>query len=130
MIPQFTQVILFTGPDGRAGWREEQIPLDQGSETSRLSAVTASSGYQLRQSPVGFASKTHCTGAPQWVFILQGKMEIGLPDGSSRVFGAGEHFYSADVLPEGATFDAAVHGHWSRNAADEPLVTLFVKSQA
>jgi hypothetical protein len=127
MIPQFTQVILITGPDGRARWRDELIPLDQGSETSRLSALRDSGGYQLRESPVGFASKTHCTGSPQWVFILQGKMQIGLPDGSSRVFSAGEHFYSADVLPEGATFDPEVNGHWSKNAADEPLVTLFVR---
>jgi hypothetical protein len=34
-------------------------------------------------------------------------MEIGLQDGSSRIFGPGEHFYSADTLPAGARFDAA-----------------------
>jgi hypothetical protein len=54
-------------------------------------------------------------------------MEIGLQDGSSRVFGPGGHFYSADTLPEGATFDPAVHGHWSRQVGPEPLVTLFVR---
>ena len=52
---------------------------------------------------------------------------IGLSDGTSRVFAAGEHFYSADRLPEGATFDAAIHGHWSRQVDHAPLVTLFVK---
>ena len=54
-------------------------------------------------------------------------MEIGLQDGSSRVFAPGEHFYSADVLPAGATFDPALHGHWSRQVGGEPLVTLFVR---
>ena len=54
-------------------------------------------------------------------------MRIGLPDGSSRVFGPGEHFYSADLLPEGATFDPTRHGHWSAQEGDLPLVTLFVK---
>jgi hypothetical protein len=54
-------------------------------------------------------------------------MEIGLPDGSSRVFRAGEHFYSADTLPEGIEFDPKIHGHWSRQVGDEPLVTAFVK---
>jgi hypothetical protein len=92
-----------------------------------LSPLHPSGGYQLRESPVGFSSSQHCTGAPQWVFILQGQMEIGLADGSTRVFGPGQHFYSADVLPEGAEFDPKVHGHWSRNLADEPLVTLFVR---
>jgi uncharacterized cupin superfamily protein len=61
------------------------------------------------------------------VFILQGHMEIGLQDGSSRVFSAGDHFYSADLLPPGATFDSAVHGHWSRQLGQAPLVTLFVR---
>ena len=107
---------------------EEALPLDQGTPAARLSAVLAASGLQLRESPVGFRSEFHCTGAPQWLFVLRGRMEIGLQDGTSRVFGPGEHFYSADTLPEGATFDPALHGHWSRQLGDEPLVTAFVKA--
>jgi len=126
-MAQFTQVILFTDTDGRARFREETIPLDQGSPQTALSALMPSGGYQLRTSPVGFRSTFHCTGVPQWVFILGGQMEIGLQDGSSRVFKPGEHFYSADVLPEGQTFDATVHGHWSRQVGPEPLVTLFLR---
>jgi hypothetical protein len=30
-------------------------------------------------------------------------------------------------LPEGTTFDPAVHGHWSRQVGDVPLRTLFLK---
>ncbi len=123
----FTQVVLFTDTDGRARFKEQTIPLSEGKPESRLSALMASGGYQLRQSPVGFRSSFHCTGQPQWVFILQGQMEIGLQDGSSRLFGPGQHFYSADVLPEGARFDDQVHGHWSRQVGEEPLVTLFVR---
>ena len=123
----FTRVVLFTDTDGRAKFREEPVPLDEGSPQSRLSRVFDSGGYQLRESPVGFRSQFHCTGTPQWCFILGGRMEIGLQDGSSRVFGPGQHFYSADLLPEGASFDSAVHGHWSRQVGDEALVTLFVR---
>ena len=124
----FTQVVLFTDEDGRARFREEQLPLSEGTPAALLSALFASSGMQLRLSPVGFRSQFHCTGAPQWVFILAGQMEIGLQDGSSRVFGPGQHFYSTDMLPEGAVFDAKVHGHWSRQAGPEPLQTLFVRA--
>lgn len=124
----FQKTVLFTDTDGRARFREEQVPLEQGTEQSRLSQLFASGGYQLRRSPVGFRSQFHCTVAPQWVFILSGRMEIGLQDGSSRVFGPGEHFHSADHLPEGASFDPRLHGHWSRQVGDEPLVTLFVRS--
>ncbi len=123
----FTRVILFTDTDGRARFREEALALDQGTPAARLSAVLPAAGLQLRMSPVGFRSEFHCTGSPQWLFVLQGRMEIGLQDGTSRTFGPGEHFHSADTLPEGATFDATVHGHWSRQVGDEPLVTAFVK---
>jgi hypothetical protein len=123
----FTQVTLFTDTDGRARFREHPIALVEGTPAAMLSPLRPSGGYQLRHSPVGFRSDFHCTTAPQWVFILGGRMEIGLQDGSSRVFGAGEHFYSADTLPTGAAFDPVVHGHWSRQVGDAPLVTLFVR---
>lgn len=126
MIP-FNKVVLFTDTDGRARFREEPVDLTEGTPAARLSPVLPASGLQLRQSPVGFRSPFHCTDAPQWLFVLQGQMEIGLQDGSSRLFGAGDHFYSTDTLPPGATFDAAVHGHRSRQMGDEPLVTAFVK---
>ena len=123
----FTRVVLFTDTDGRARFREDSIALDQGTPQSQLSSLMASGGYQLRHSPVGFRSQFHVSPHPQWVFILGGQMEIGLQDGSSRVFGAGQHFYSADMLPVGATFDPTVHGHWSRQVGPDPLVTLFVR---
>jgi hypothetical protein len=123
----FTKISLVTGADGRADWQESRIALSEGKPQSRLSPLQASGGYQLRESPVGFRSDFHCTGEPQWVFILGGAMEIGLQDGSKRVFRPGEHFYSADVLPAGAVFDPALHGHCSRQVGDEPLQTLFVR---
>jgi hypothetical protein len=123
----FTKTVLYTAADGRARWRDETIALTEGKPQARLSALMPSGGYQLRESPLGFRSEFHCTENPQWVFILRGRMEIGLQDGSSRTFGPGQHFYSADVMPAGATFDATLHGHWSRQVGDEPLVTLFVR---
>lgn len=124
----FNKVVLFTGADGRAAFREDVVGLSEGTPAASLSPLMPSGGYQLRQSPVGFRSTFHCTTAPQWLFVLQGRMEIGLQDGSSRTFGPGDHFYSADTLPEGAVFDPAVHGHWSRQVGDQPLVTLFVRA--
>lgn len=123
----FIQVILSTGPDGRAGFHEAPIKLEHGSPSSMLSALMPSGGLQLRESPVGFRSSFHVTQTPQWVFILRGRMEIVLQDGSSRIFGPGEHFFSADTLPAGASFDPGLHGHASRQVGPEPLVTAFVR---
>lgn len=124
----FRKVLLYTGADGRAAFREEDIALSEGKPQALLSALTPSGGFQLRWSPVGFRSEFHCTITPQWVFILGGRMEIGLQDSSSRIFNPGDHFYSADTLPEGAVFDPALHGHWSRQLGPDPLVTAFVRA--
>lgn len=118
---------LFTDADGLARFRDRPMRLSEGAPAARLSALMASGGSQFRRSPVGFASDFHCTTTPQWLVVLQGCMEIGLRDGSARVFGPGECFYSNDVLPVGAVFDAQVHGHRSRQVGDGPLVTLFVR---
>ncbi len=122
------KVILYTDPYGRSRFREETIDLDAGTPQVMLSPLCPASGYQLRQSPVGFRSPFHCTTIPQYVFILAGEMEIGLQDGTSRRFLAGQHFYSADLLPETVVFDPSIHGHWSRQVGPEPLVTLFLRA--
>jgi hypothetical protein len=124
----FTKVVLFTDRDGRARWREEAIALGEGTPQARLSALFPSGGYQLRESPLGFRSQWHCTTSPQWVFILRGEMEIGLRGDTTRRFRPGEHFYAADLLPAGTTFDAELHGHWSAQRGAEPLVTLFLRA--
>ncbi len=123
----FKKVVLYTDRDGRAKWREEPIALGEGTPQALLSQVLPATGYQLRRSPVGFRSQWHCTPKPQWVFVLAGEMEIGLRDGSMRAFRPGQHFFSADTLPDGATFDAAVHGHWSAQRGPHALETLFLK---
>jgi hypothetical protein len=125
----FAKVVLFTDRDGRARWREDEVLLTEGTPQTLLSPVYPCTGYQLRRSPPGFRSDWHCTPAPQWVFILQGEIEIGLRDGSTRVFRPGEHFFAADTLPAGAAaFDPVVHGHCSAQRGPDPLVTLFLKS--
>ena len=123
----FTQVILFTDADGRARCREDSVALTEGSPQAMLSPLQASGGFQFRHSPVGFRSQFHCTTTPQWLVVLSGAMESGLQDGSSRVFLPGDSFYSNDTVPAGATFDPALHGHWSRQVGSEPLVTVFVR---
>ncbi len=123
------QPVLYTDADGRARWRDQVLPLTEGSPSSRLSPLADSAGMQWRRSPVGFKSDFHCTTTSQWLVVLQGKMEIGLQDGTTRIFGPGDCFYSNDTLPPGAAFDPAVHGHCSRQVGEEVLVTLFIRSE-
>lgn len=125
--PSFNCTELFTDADGRAKFRTVPEPLNDANPQVLLSKIQPATGLQFRHSPIGFQSTFHCTSSPQWLFVLSGQMEIGLQDGSSKTFKAGEHFLSNDSLPEGTSFDASVHGHRSRQVGNEPLVTLFVK---
>ena len=123
-----TQTILYTDAQGYAKFRDQTLELNEGTDAARLSLLSNSSGYQFRQSPVGFHSDFHCTTTPQWLIVLLGAMEIGLQDGSTRVFSAGQSFYSNDTLPVGALFDGKLHGHCSRQLGEFPLQTVFIRS--
>ncbi len=125
----FTRTVLFTDTDGRARFKHDALALDQGTAQSRLSELLPTQGLQLRRSPVGFQSEFHVSSHAQWVFILQGHMEIRLQDGTAQVFGPGEHFFSADLLPIGAVFDPKLHGHASRQVGEQELVTVFVRAE-
>ena len=127
-MTSFNKIVLFTDTDGRARFREETIPLDEGTPQTMLSKILPATGCQLRRSPVGFRSDWHCTPKPQWLFVLEGEMEIALRDGTTRLFRPGGHFFSADTLPEGAAFDPALHGHRSAQHGPRELVTLFIKA--
>lgn len=118
--------ILYTDGDGRARFRQQILDMHEGSPGVLLSAPLPAVEFRVRSSPVGFRSGFHCTVTPQWVFVLQGAMEVGLQDGTTRVFSCGESFYAFDLLPEGVVFDARLHGHSSRQIGTEPLMTLFV----
>ena len=127
-IVQLTAVELYTCTDGLARFREVLLSLSAGTALARLTPLAPSGGWQLRRSPADFKSDFHCTTDPQWLVVLAGCMEIGLRDGSTRLFGPGEFFYSNDTLPTGASFDPARHGHRSRAAGGQPLVTLFLRT--
>ncbi|HEX5476556.1 MAG TPA: hypothetical protein VFX09_01745 [Burkholderiales bacterium] len=127
MTGSFTKTVLHTGSDGRARFRDEVLVLDEGTPQALLSALMPASGCRLRESPVGFRSAWHCSEHVQWVIVLSGEMQIGLRDGSVRLFRPGQHFISADTLPEGARFDPQLHGHWSAQHGPDPLITLFLR---
>jgi hypothetical protein len=122
-----TAVVLETGPDGRARFREEQMTLNEVKPQLYLSALVPSSGFQVRQSPPGYQMGSHCTVNPGWNFVLAGALEFTLPDGTRRVFRAGARFYANDTLPEGAIFDPSVHGHSVRQVGEEAVVTVMLK---
>ena len=128
-MPQciFTKVILDCGPDLRARFREEKIILTEIKPKLFFSDLVPSGGFQIRHSPPGYFMDFHLTTNPAWMFMLSGALEISLRDGTARVFRAGDHLYSEDMLPPGVAFDPEVHGHRARQVGAQAVVAAFAR---
>jgi hypothetical protein len=96
---------LYAGADGKS--RIEPIELD------RTPAWTAG------LDPVGKFLDWHPAPRRQFVIILSGQLEIGLGDGSTRVFGPGDARLVEDVTGPGHT--TRVHGNQPCVTATIPL---------
>lgn len=122
----FRKVTLYTDPTGRSRFKEDVLLLSEGTPQIRKSPPATCKTYRLRHSPIGFDYDFHCTNSPMWVVILEGRMEITLQDGTSRLFSPGDCFFAENSLPHGATFNPEVHGHKSCQVGAEPLVTMHI----
>ncbi len=54
---EFTQVVLYTGADGRARFREDALPLTQGTPQSMLSALLPSGECSCAAAHPAFAAR-------------------------------------------------------------------------
>ncbi|MBM3141231.1 MAG: cupin domain-containing protein [Chloroflexi bacterium] len=103
---------LYTGTDGQS--HVEPVELEQAREwVSGLPATQIA----FRVDPVGRFIDWHPAPRRQFVIVLSGRLEIGLGDGSTHVFGPGDARLVEDTTGRGHT--TRVHG-------DQPCVTATV----
>ena len=105
---------LYTGPDGQS--RIDTIDLGRMTEWTKGLAATQIS---FRVWPVGEFLDWHPAPRRQFVIILSGQLEIGLGDGSKRVFGPGDARLVEDTTGQGHT--TRVHGNQPCLTATIPL---------
>lgn len=105
---------LFTGADGQSHF--ETIDLAQMPDWTKGLAATRIS---FRTDPVGHFIDWHPAPRRQFVIILSGQLEIGLGDGTKRVFGAGDTRLVEDTTGKGHT--TRVHGNQPCVTATVPL---------
>jgi hypothetical protein len=111
-------VRLYTGDDGESHFEELELSYDQVVSGERATVLQAATGVQFRNTPAGDFSDWHTAGRRQYVITLEGQVEIGLGDGTKRVFGPGEV-----VLVE----DLTGRGHTSRVVGGTPRVAVDIK---
>src|SRR6201985_3335470 len=92
-------VRIYTGDDGHTHF--EDLPLPAGE--SHNVALQAGANLVFRCFPADHWSDWHTAPRRQYIFILAGRMEIGIGDGTARRFGPGDVVLADDLTGQGHT---------------------------
>ena len=87
---------------------------------AQVTAMRSASGIQFRRTPSGSFIDWHPAPRRQYVITLEGQAEIGIGDGTKRIFNAGDVLLADDLTGRGHT-TAAVGGK-ARVSIAIPLV--------
>ncbi len=112
-------VRIYTGDDGETHFED----LDLGYEAvanAQVTAMRSASGIQFRRTPSGSFIDWHTAPRRQYVITLEGQAEIGIGDGTKRIFNAGDVLLADDLTGRGHT--TAAVGDKTRVSIAIPLV--------
>jgi len=111
-------VRLYTGDDGESHFEEIDLPYEKVAEVERMAVEDAQNIHFRRHQPGNFID-WHVAPRRQYVITLEGQVEVGLGDGTKRVFGAGDVLLADDLTGRGHT--TAVYGDNVRVSVAIPL---------
>ena len=112
-------VRIYTGDDGESHFEELELPFEAVANAERTAAQNANSVYFSRTQPGNFID-WHPAPRRQYVITLEGQAEIGLGDGTKRIFNPGDVLMADDLTGRGHT--TAVHGDKQRVSVAIPIV--------
>ena len=111
-------VRIYTGDDGESHFEELDLPYEQ-METSERTAVENAENIHFRRYQPGSFIDWHPAPRRQYVITLEGQVEVGLGDGTKRVFGVGDVLLADDLTGRGHT--TAVYGERQRVSVAIPV---------
>jgi len=111
-------VRLYTGGDGEFHFEELDLGYEQVADAQRTSLQSAT-GIQFRRTSPGNVIDWHLAPRRQYVITLEGQVEIGIGDGTKRIFNAGDVMLADDLTGRGHT--TAVYGNKTRVSIAIPL---------
>ena len=92
-------VRIYTGHDGQTHFEDLPLPAGQSDNV----ALLAGANLVFRSFPADYFSNWHTAPRRQYIFILEGQMEIGIGDGTTRRFGPGDVVLADDLTGQGHT---------------------------
>jgi|TARA_B110000263_G_scaffold61377_1_gene52773 quercetin dioxygenase-like cupin family protein len=90
-------VRLYNGEDGQAHFEDLRVPAGD-TETVALQTGAA---MEYRRFPDGTFNDWHNAPRVQYVIVLSGQMEIGIGDGTKRMFNPGDILQVEDLTGQG-----------------------------
>ena len=90
-------VRIYTGDDGQSHFEDLDAP------TEPVQRVTTKPGEDLvfRRSPENSFSDWHNPSRRQYLFVIDGRMEVSVGDGSTRQFQPGDVLLAEDMTGQG-----------------------------
>jgi len=109
-------VRVYSGRDGKSHFEEVELPYEKVASAERTAQQSAT-GIQFRRTPPGNFSDWHTAPRRQYVITLEGQVEIGLGDGTKRIFKAGDVLLADDLSGQ---------GHTTRVVGNRPRVSIAI----
>ena len=113
-------VRIYTGDDGETHFEDLDLPYEAIAD-AQVTAMRGASGVQFRKTPSGSFSDWHQAPRRQYVITLQGQMEVGIGDGTKRLFKPGDVLLADDLTGRGHTTESV--GDDARVSVSIPLVS-------
>ena len=88
---------IYTGEDGQTHFEDMDFPAP---DTERIS-IKQGDNLVFRRGEQGRFSDWHHPGRRQYLFLVQGRMEITIGDGSTREMTAGDVLLAEDMTGQG-----------------------------
>ena len=109
-------VRIFTGEDGESHIEEMQLPFEQVGHALRT-ATEAATGVQFSSLKPTQLVDFHTAPRRQYVITLQGQVEIGIGDGTKRIFNVGDIELCEDL---------SGRGHTTRSVGDVDRISVQI----
>ncbi|MCY4555553.1 MAG: hypothetical protein OXF79_04075 [Chloroflexi bacterium] len=109
-------VRIYTGDDGESHIEEMQLPFEQVGHALRT-ATEAATGVQFSSLKPTQLVDFHTAPRRQYVITLQGQVEIGIGDGTKRIFNVGDIELCEDL---------SGRGHTTRSVGDVDRISVQI----
>ncbi|TVR73282.1 MAG: hypothetical protein EA427_02300 [Spirochaetaceae bacterium] len=119
--PCFPVVRIYTDATGTTHFEDGVIPLHRAGPIGSLSDAIEGARLRFRRTDGDYDFDWHPTPARQFIFLMNGEIEIEVGDGEVRRLAGGETLLLEDVTPP---------GHKTRNIGESPRWSVFVQTDA